>query len=100
VSVTAIDQTKPNAKVSINELVCTMLVQVCGRDRCDISLDSRMLDLAVDSLTLVSVLAQVEVVYGIEVTLDDALALKEAPLVSDFVGRVAALAARSRTAGT
>jgi acyl carrier protein len=51
----------------------------------------RSLDLAVDSLTLVSVLAQVEAVHGIEVTLDDTLALMTAPLVSDFAGRVAAL---------
>jgi hypothetical protein len=60
----------------------------------------RSLDLAVDSPTLVSVLAQVEAVCGIEVTLDDTLALMEAPLVSYFEGRVAALVARSRTAGT
>ncbi|HEX6996825.1 MAG TPA: acyl carrier protein [Gammaproteobacteria bacterium] len=92
------DQIKPgteHAATSVTELVCAALAQACSRDRRDVSPDTRMLDLNIDSLTLVSVLAQVEAVYGIELTPDDTLAMMEAAAVSDLAERVAVLVGRA-----
>lgn len=93
------DQRNSNTETgasALNELVCTTLARACNRDPGEIFPRTRMLDLNMDSLTLVSVLAQVEAVYGIELTADDTLGMMEAAFVSDVVDRVAAVVTRAR----
>ncbi|HEY8520082.1 MAG TPA: acyl carrier protein [Gammaproteobacteria bacterium] len=84
-----------SAATSLTGFVCDALAQACSRDRRDVSPDTRMLELDVDSLTLVSVLAQVEAVYGIELTPEDTLAMMEAAAVSDLADRLAVVIMRA-----
>jgi acyl carrier protein len=81
---------------SLGDMICTSLAQACKRARREVSLETQMLDLDVDSLTLVSVLAEVEAVYGIELTPDDTLTMIEADVVSDLVERLSSIIARTR----
>jgi len=92
-------QTKPSGDstaVSIAELVCTAVAHACGRGRHEITLDAQMADLVMDSLTLVSVLAQAEAVYGIDLDPDDTLSMMEAERVADLVDRLAAVVGRAQ----
>ncbi len=81
---------------SVAEFVYSSLAQACRCARGQISPDTQMLDLDVDSLTLLSVLAQVEAAYGVELTPDDTVTIIGAASVSDVVGHISGVIARSR----
>jgi acyl carrier protein len=85
-----------NPAGAVIEFVCATLAQACNRDRREISPDTQMRDLNMDSLTLVAVLAQVEGVYEIELTIDDVLSMIEATSVSELAELLAGLIARGR----
>jgi acyl carrier protein len=80
---------------SLADFVCDALALVCNRDPCDISMDTPLLDLDVDSLTMVLVLAQVETAYAIEVTPDDTISVLRTVTVSDLVQQVGVLVTRT-----
>lgn len=74
--------------VDIAEFVCATLALACRKERGAVDLRTNFLELNVDSLTLVSVLAQVEAVYAVELTPNQLLPLIEARNVSELVGRL------------
>jgi acyl carrier protein len=72
----------------VASFVCSTIALACNRDPGSVALDTSLLDLNMDSLTLVSVLAQVEAVYEVSLDTDDVFALIEAARVSDVVSRL------------
>lgn len=76
----------------MTELVCATIALACNRAPADVAPETSLLELDLDSLTLVSVLTQVEAVFELELDADETLALLEAALVSDLVARLEAFA--------
>lgn len=72
------------SELSLAEFICEAIGHACGRAPASVRMESSPLELGMDSLTLVSVVSQVEAVYGIEVEIDDLIALLNAPRVSDL----------------
>lgn len=72
------------AKPSLAELICEAISHACGRAPASVRMDSSLLELGVDSLTLVSVVSQVEALHGVEIETDDLIALLDAHLVRDL----------------
>lgn len=74
--------------------VCSTIALACNRDPASVSPRAGLLDLHMDSLTLVSVLAQVEAVYEVSLTPEDTLALVSVTHVSDLIGGLEAIVSR------
>lgn len=70
------------------ELVCSYLASACNVERSEVRLDTKMLDLNMDSLTFVAVLAQVEAVYQIQMTPESILELLTASSIRDLVAQL------------
>lgn len=73
------------------EFICATIAQACNAKPATITPATNVLDAGMDSLTLVSVFAQVETVYGIELSTDDTLGLLEAVTIADLIERLEAL---------
>lgn len=69
----------------VSDFVCSTIALASGRERSSVRPETTMIELNMDSLTLVSVLAQVEIVYELELTADDTSMLLEATRVADLV---------------
>ncbi len=74
-----------NGELDLEDFIQTTVAQACNVDRETVRPDTPLLDLNIDSLALVSVFAQVEAVYDLELTPDEILSMLEAPRVSDLV---------------
>lgn len=86
---------------SLADFICTAVEQACQRVPASVDVQSSFLDLGMDSLTFVSIVSQVEAVYGVELDTDDLLALFDAPRVGDVVEVLGGLLVRrSRAAST
>ena len=77
-----------SSPLGLSEFVCSTIAQACNRPSYSVSLEANMLELNMDSLTLVSVLAQVEAVYEVELTPDETLRLIEASRVSELIDQL------------
>lgn len=73
------------SEIDLQEFVCSTVAQACSVDRDRIDARTNLLDLGIDSLTLVSVFAQIEAVYDVELTPDEILSMLEAPTIADLV---------------
>jgi acyl carrier protein len=71
--------------VGIDEFVCSTMAVACRREPGDVTLETQLFDLDMDSLTLVAVLTQVEAVYDIQLTPADMLKFIEAARVGEIV---------------
>lgn len=65
-------------------LLCA-LAEACRRDRTEISLQTSLWDLALDSLSLVSITTLAETIYGIELEVDDVEAMLRGARVADIL---------------
>jgi acyl carrier protein len=77
-----------DVETSLKEFLMTTLAAAANVERRTISEETSMLDLGIDSLTLASLVAQVEMRYGCEVPLERVYELFDAPLVRDVVAIV------------
>jgi acyl carrier protein len=77
------------AELSIEDFFCSTIASVCGLDIGEITPKSALLDLSIDSLTLVSLLANAEAIYGIELAEDDLHGFLEATDVAGLATRLA-----------
>jgi acyl carrier protein len=84
----------------VRDLVLTALALACRADRATLRGSTRLHDLAVDSLTLVAVLARIEASCSVELTADDMLALFAARDVAAFIRAVEDLVAHARARGS
>lgn len=69
----------------IGELVCSAVAQASNVSPSAVTAESRLLDLNLDSLALVSVLAQFEAVYDVELHPDEILSMLEASTVAEII---------------
>jgi acyl carrier protein len=70
---------------SIDDFVFGTIAGACNCDRNDITLDTDVADLGMDSLSLTTVAAHVEASYGCQFTDDQAQALLQRTRVRDIV---------------
>jgi len=81
--------------IDLAEFLCAAIAQAANRDPAAIGAATPLLDLDLDSLTLVSVLSQIEAVYGIELEPEEIMSMLEASRIGDLAARIeAALAGR------
>ncbi len=80
----------------LRALLTSAIAQACGCPPSEITGSTQLVVLGMDSLTLVSVLAQMEAFYGFELTADDTLPLLVAQDVDALTGELEAIVARSR----
>nr|MBO2514095.1 hypothetical protein [Gammaproteobacteria bacterium] len=69
---------------SLASVLCELMARACNRTPSSVSLDTRLLDLDLDSLTFVAVLAQVEALYEIEIGASEMAGLLEASSMNDL----------------
>lgn len=82
------------ASVLSDELVawlCPTIARACHLEPARVTAQSSILDLGLDSLTLVSVLAQIEIAHAFELSPDETLALLEATDIRSLARRLAAI---------
>ena len=75
--------------------LCLLLAEACNVESSVVSPRTDLLQLNIDSLTLVSVLTQLETIYGFELSPDDILRFLEVSVVADMLDRLKSLIARS-----
>jgi acyl carrier protein len=80
-------------------LVRRALGAACSVDACGLDDRTELADLNLDSLTLVTVLAQIEAVYGVDFSTADTLDAFGAADVGELVGTIARVVARARARG-
>lgn len=78
---------KPIAAEKLSEFLCWAFAQACSRDRSEISAETPLIDLDIDSLTFVSVISQLEAACGVEIEPDELVELFGANTVADIVAR-------------
>ncbi|HEU4619128.1 MAG TPA: acyl carrier protein [Gammaproteobacteria bacterium] len=78
----------------IAELVVQALALACGVEAGSLAAATGIGELALDSLTLVAVLARIEASFDVELTGDEMLALFEPRTVGELVAHVEALVSR------
>jgi len=71
--------------------LCPAIARACHVDPADVTGESRVAELGLDSLSLVSVLTQIEAEHGFELASDETLALLEAADVRTLAGTLAAI---------
>lgn len=70
------------------QFVVSAIAVACRAERERIQLDTALLDLQIDSLTLAAVLTQVEAVYAVELSTTDMLDLLSAATVGDLIAGI------------
>lgn len=88
-----------DATATIEQLVTSALAAACRREPARVERSTSLLDLGIDSLTLVAVLSQIEATFAIELTPDDTLALLGATDVGVLVAALERCIARARGVG-
>jgi acyl carrier protein len=83
------------AAVERFELLRSVLAHACGIEAARIVPQSDVLELGLDSLSLVAVLTQMETICGLELTSDDTLAMLEASSVAELAEVLERAVARS-----
>jgi acyl carrier protein len=71
--------------------LCVTIARACRVEPSRVTATSPLLELGLDSLTLVSVLTQVETAHAIELAPDETLALLEAADVGSLAARLTAI---------
>lgn len=79
------------AHPELADLLRVTIAQACNLEPASVTGAMSMLELGLDSLTLVSVLAQLEAVYGLELTGDETLPLLEAATVGALIEHLEAV---------
>ena len=70
---------------ALADWLCGALATASRRERTELALQTSLWELALDSLSLVSIVAQVELVWGIEVTVEDVEAMLKSARVADIL---------------
>lgn len=73
-----------SASLSLDDFLRDTIAQSCRRDPAEIHAQTRLLDLGIDSLLFVSIVAQVEAVHRITFDLDSVFALMEEPTLGSL----------------
>jgi len=85
------------AQTDLSAFVRSTIGQACNCPVESVAPSTPLVTLSLDSLTFVSLVAQVEAIYGVEVTSEETLSLMECGRVSDLVDRLQELiASRAR----
>jgi acyl carrier protein len=74
---------------SIEEAIIDAIAAACPAASATITRSTRLLDLGMDSLTLVTVLSQIEILYGVAFETDEVVELLGAEDVSELIATVA-----------
>ena len=69
----------------LEELVSSAIATACNVDEAAISLETRLCDLGVDSISVVAIVAQVGAEHGLELSSDQLIELFDALIVRDFI---------------
>lgn len=77
--------TGSSANTALADWLCGALATASRRERTEIGLHTSLWELALDSLSLVSIVAQVELVWGIELALEDVEAMLKSARVADIL---------------
>ena len=77
--------TGSSANTALADWLCGALAAASRRERTEIGLHTSLWELALDSLSLVSIVAQVELVWGIELALEDVEAMLKSARVADIL---------------
>jgi acyl carrier protein len=84
---------------TIEQLVTGALAAACRLEPARVERSTSLLDLGVDSLTLMAVLSQIEALFAVELLPDDTLALLGAADVGALVAALERCIARARAVG-
>lgn len=91
----------PRILLGVEEWLLDALACACQRERTEIGRGTSVWELALDSLTLVSIVAQAEIVFGVELRVEDVEEMLCAARVADLLVVVERCVWRSReSAGT
>lgn len=88
---------RPGAPDALVAWLCPTIARACHVEATSVTGESRLLELNIDSLTLVSVLTQVEAVHGIELRTEETLELLESADVRALARTLARLIASRRS---
>jgi hypothetical protein len=86
------------APADLSSFVCDAIRRSCNNPGETISLATPMAALSLDSLMLVSLVAQVQTIYEVELSPAEIVSLVESYRVSDLVGRLQELVGERATA--
>ncbi len=70
---------------SIQDLVFTAVAEACNFDRADITAESNLVDLGIDSLNMAVIVARVELARGCHFLDEDIIQLLHAEVMGEFV---------------
>lgn len=79
----------------IDEAILSAIAVACNLDRSSITVDASMLDLGVDSVTLIAIIAQIQARFDVHIGENELVELFDAPLVREFI----AIVRRAQTSG-
>ena len=81
-------------RIELAEFVASTIASVCQTDIAKIGPETDLLDLRMDSLSLIAVISQIEAAYEIQFSADDILPLIELTRFADFLNAADALISR------
>jgi acyl carrier protein len=74
-----------NSELDLDGFVCSVIASACNVELTEVTSSTNLLDIGMDSLNLVSIIAQIQIYSGVEFTSDQVVALFDASLVADLV---------------
>ncbi len=69
----------------LESVVCEMIARACNFQHAVVSPNDSVYDLGLDSMSVTSVLAELETLYGVEFSADQIMEILQAPLVRDLI---------------
>jgi acyl carrier protein len=76
------------AQADLSAFVCSAIGQACNCPVEAVTPSTPLVTLNIDSLTLVALVAQVEAIYGVDLSAEELISLTDCARVSDFVDRL------------
>jgi len=82
---------------TVSKFLSSALALACGKGEDEVTLDTPLIELDIDSLVFVSVISQLEAIYGFELQAEDFLELYTARDVGALVGMAVALSHKAQS---
>jgi acyl carrier protein len=76
---------RPEPAGRLRDFVVEMIASACNADPAAIDMQAPLLDLGLDSLSLLAVVSQVEASYGVELLAEDTAGVLGAACVADLI---------------
>ncbi len=74
-----------NLELDLDGFVCSAIASACNVEPTEVTSSTNLLDVGMDSLNLVSIIAQIQIHFGVEFSSDQVVALFDASMVADLV---------------